>query len=394
MDDKNRPALERLVQLATARGDRALAIGDARRASPRPRPIRPAASRSICASPRPAARPATPPARARAFADAIAARPARPARVDGARAASTGSRRPRAPPPTPPRSSRCSTSPRRAGCPSITAGSPRWACSRSTCSSAPREGVAHLNQAAAMPGAAPDVRAMLGRGLEAAGRNGEAMQVFRDVLLADGRAPSRALGESPRARWPRSRPRFAKEGRVEERLAVEEVRACLGDVKPDRVIRLRARRLARGRALRAARSPAPSSSRLLLPEARTVAARRRRGHRPHRGEDPALRAERPRRRLARPPQPARRPPHPRARRPARPRARHRGLRDLPEPDLAGRRPRLPRRSAGDRRAPPPSPSCPSPSRSSPWRACSPASRSARPGSTSCPSTPSTASSSP
>jgi tetratricopeptide (TPR) repeat protein len=129
-----------------------------------------------------------------------------------------------------------------------------------------REGVAHLTQAVSLPGASPDVRAALGRGLEAANRNAEAVQVFRDVLGADGEVFAR-ISELPLA-LASLEAALAKEGRVEERLAVEEVRACLGDVKPDRLALLRARRLGPN-------EPYPGSLagaellRLLVPEART-----------------------------------------------------------------------------------------------------------------------------
>ena len=129
-----------------------------------------------------------------------------------------------------------------------------------------REGVAHLQAAVALPGAAPETRLTLGRGLEAAGRNGESVQVFRDVLTGDGELLAR-LGDLPVALGSLEAA-FAKEGRVEERLAVEEVRACLGEVKPDRLARLRARRLAEG-APYAGVLAGPELHRLLVPEART-----------------------------------------------------------------------------------------------------------------------------
>lgn len=129
-----------------------------------------------------------------------------------------------------------------------------------------REGVAHLTQATQLPGAPPDARAALGRGLEAANRNAEAVQVFRDVLTVDGDVFARVSEPAPALASLEAA--LAKEGRVEERLAVEEARACLGDVKPERLARLRNRRLGEG-------SPYPESLagaellRLLVPEART-----------------------------------------------------------------------------------------------------------------------------
>lgn len=130
----------------------------------------------------------------------------------------------------------------------------------------PREGVQHLQQAATLPGAPADVRTALGRGLEAANRNGEAITVLRDALATEAETIARvadlgpALGALDAA--------LAKEGRIEERLAVEEVRACLGEVKADRVAWLRARRLP-------AEVPPPLSltgqdlARLLVPEAKS-----------------------------------------------------------------------------------------------------------------------------
>jgi tetratricopeptide (TPR) repeat protein len=129
-----------------------------------------------------------------------------------------------------------------------------------------RDGIAHLQQSVAIPFAPPDAKIALGRGLEAAGRNTEAVQVLRDVLSPDPEVFARVgdLGVGLAA----LEAALAKEGRAEERLAVEEVRACLGDVKPDRLARLRGRRLPEG-------APHPGVlagteiARLLLPEARS-----------------------------------------------------------------------------------------------------------------------------
>jgi tetratricopeptide (TPR) repeat protein len=129
-----------------------------------------------------------------------------------------------------------------------------------------REGLAHLQQATLLPAAPPEARAALGRGLEAAGRNSEAVQILRETLSADpevfARLPdlAHALAAIDAA--------LAKDGRPEERLAVEEVRACLGDVPLERVARLRTRRLA-------AEVPyptvlaGPEVGRLIVPEARS-----------------------------------------------------------------------------------------------------------------------------
>ena len=129
-----------------------------------------------------------------------------------------------------------------------------------------REGVAHLTQATQIPGASPDVRVALGRGLEAAGRNAESVQVFRDAFTAEGEVFAR-LGELTTG-LASLEAALAKEGRVEERLAVEEVRACFGEVKADRVARLRGRRLAEGSPYAGVLAGA-ELHRLLVPEART-----------------------------------------------------------------------------------------------------------------------------
>ena len=130
----------------------------------------------------------------------------------------------------------------------------------------PREGVAHLQQAATLPGAPPEVRTGLGRGLEAANRNSEAISVLRDALTTDPETIARvtdlpqALGALDAA--------LAKEGRVEERLSVEEVRACLGELKADRVAWLRSRRLP-PEALTPGALAGADLARLLVPEAKS-----------------------------------------------------------------------------------------------------------------------------
>lgn len=130
----------------------------------------------------------------------------------------------------------------------------------------PREGVAHLQQAATLPGAPQDVRTALGRGLEAANRNGEAISVLRDALTTDPETIARvadlpqALGALDAA--------LAKEGRVEERLAVEEVRGALGELKSDRMSWLRSRRLP-PEALSPGSLAGADLARLLVPEAKS-----------------------------------------------------------------------------------------------------------------------------
>ena len=265
MDDKNRQALERLVQLATARGDRALVIQTLGRLVE----AMPDAAGRVEVDLRLAeacreAGDAT--GSARAFADAVAAAPhdtrawtalARLYRVettDGA-SAYAGSLQ----------QILDIASARRLPL------DHRWLTTLGMLEVGVllrvREGVAHLTQAASMPGASADVRALLGRGLEAAGRNLEAIQVFRDVLLLEADTFAR-LNELPAA-LASFEGAFAKEGRVEERLAVEEVRACLGDVKPDRMTRFRERRLPEGVPYPGVLAGA-ELGRLLLPEARTV----------------------------------------------------------------------------------------------------------------------------
>ena len=129
-----------------------------------------------------------------------------------------------------------------------------------------REGVAHLQQASTLPGAPAEAKIALGRGLEGAGRNAEAAQVLRDILLFDPETFARTPDLGVALTTLESA--LAKEGRTEERSAVEEVRACLGDVKPDRMQRLRARRLPEG-APYAGILAGAEMSRLLLPEARS-----------------------------------------------------------------------------------------------------------------------------
>jgi hypothetical protein len=130
-----------------------------------------------------------------------------------------------------------------------------------------KQGIAHLTQATKLPGASPDMRAMLGRGLEAAGRNADAVQTLRDVLIPDADTFAR-LTDLPTC-LAALESALAKEGRVEERLAVEEVRGCLGELKGDRMSRFRNRRLAEGVPYAGALAGS-ELARLLLPEARTI----------------------------------------------------------------------------------------------------------------------------
>lgn len=264
LDDKNKPALERLVQVASARGDRALGVQTlARLAEITPDPAgRVEVDLRLAEACREASDSV---GRVRALADAVATLP------------------------NDPRASSALARIYRADTPEGAAGyvlalqqvldvaaarrlpiDPRWLTTMGmlevTVMMRAREGVAHLTQAAQLPGAPPDARAALGRGLEAAGRNAEAAQVFREVLTLDGDVFAR-LGDlsSTLASFEAA---LAKDGRVEERLAVEEVRACLGEVKADRLARLRARRL--GESAPYAGSLAGAELlRLLVPDART-----------------------------------------------------------------------------------------------------------------------------
>ncbi|UQA63718.1 tetratricopeptide repeat protein [Polyangium aurulentum] len=104
-----------------------------------------------------------------------------------------------------------------------------------------REGLAHLQQAVTLPGAPPEAKAAFGRGLDAAGRNTEAVQVLRDVIATDIDTLAKA-GELSAA-LAALESALAKDGRAEERLTVEEARGCLGDVKPERIARLRDRKV-------------------------------------------------------------------------------------------------------------------------------------------------------
>ncbi|WP_437590070.1 tetratricopeptide repeat protein [Sorangium sp. So ce1000] len=130
----------------------------------------------------------------------------------------------------------------------------------------PRDGLARLQQAVALPGAPPESRTALGRGLEAAGRNAEAVQVLRDVLTSDAEVFTRLPDLGPALAALEAA--LAKDGRAEERVTVEEVRACLGEVAPERMGRLRGRRVP-SEAPYAGAFAGPEMGRLLLPEARS-----------------------------------------------------------------------------------------------------------------------------
>lgn len=147
----------------------------------------------------------------------------------------------------------------------------------------PAEGVAHL-QAASAVGVHPEMRAALGQGLLAVGRNKDAVLVLRELLTAEGDTLLRLTEPS---QFSASRgasiagagtilsaslscldAALATEGRSEERGVVEEVRAALGELPAERTKVLRGRRLE-------PEAPYPNSVagteliRHILPEARS-----------------------------------------------------------------------------------------------------------------------------
>jgi tetratricopeptide (TPR) repeat protein len=242
IDDKNRRALERLLQLAVAQGDRTLIIHTLGRLAD----TAPDAAARVEVDLRlaDACRDANDAnGRVRALADAIVSLPAdtrawtalaRLYRVDAAEGAASYAAALQV--------VLDAASARRIPL------DPRWLTTLGllevTILVRPTAGIGHLQQAATLPGAPTEARVALGRGLEAAGRNAEAAQVLRDVLVNDADTFAR-LGELGVA-LAALEAALAKDGRSEERIAVEEVRAALGEVKPDRVQRLRSRRLAEG----------------------------------------------------------------------------------------------------------------------------------------------------
>ncbi len=132
----------------------------------------------------------------------------------------------------------------------------------------PTEGLAHLATAATPASTSPsgtpvaphpELRAGLGLGLLGAGRNREAVQTLRELLTQDAETLLRlaepssysqvkgatvaATGTVLSAVLACLDAALATEGRAEERLAVEEVRAALGELANDRLVQLRKRRL-------------------------------------------------------------------------------------------------------------------------------------------------------
>jgi tetratricopeptide (TPR) repeat protein len=147
---------------------------------------------------------------------------------------------------------------------------PRWLVTlghlETTVLARPNDAIVHLQHAVALPGASPDARGLLGRALETACRHVEAIQVLRTLFTVDLETGARiedlgaTLGSLEAA--------LAKEGRVDERLAVEEVRACLGQVGAERFSTLKARRLP-ATSPQAGALVGPELGRLLLTEARS-----------------------------------------------------------------------------------------------------------------------------
>ncbi len=125
------------------------------------------------------------------------------------------------------------------------------------------DGLGHLHAAvsAASTGGAPhpEVRAALGTGLLSAGRSKEGIQVLRELLTTDAETLLRlaepsafntirtasvaATGTVLGACLACLDAALGTEGRAEERVAVEEVRAALTDLPADRLAKLRSRRL-------------------------------------------------------------------------------------------------------------------------------------------------------
>lgn len=100
----------------------------------------------------------------------------------------------------------------------------------------PTKGIELLRRAAAMPRAGAEAAIALGRALDNLGSSNEAARVIRHTVTADdslrrlGAPLAHALGILESA--------LAKEGRVDERVAVEEARACLGDASRGRLLAL------------------------------------------------------------------------------------------------------------------------------------------------------------
>lgn len=130
------------------------------------------------------------------------------------------------------------------------------------------DGLARLQQAANVLGAPPDTHVALARGLAGVGRNVEAIQILREGVLAPPDAWAR-LGDLTGTLefWEAT---LSTEGRAEERLVVEELRAALGVSTGERAGWLRKRPLV-PRAPYADSFAAGDLAQLLVPEARSPA---------------------------------------------------------------------------------------------------------------------------
>jgi tetratricopeptide (TPR) repeat protein len=123
----------------------------------------------------------------------------------------------------------------------------------------------HLQRSVELPGATVEEVLALGQGLEVLDQNAEAIRTLRELLSeGDGlvklAAPGVALATLEAA--------LAKEGRTEEQLPVQEVRACLGGLPEDWVTSMRTRRLPAGSPQQGSAAGA-ELNRLLLPGARS-----------------------------------------------------------------------------------------------------------------------------
>lgn len=147
----------------------------------------------------------------------------------------------------------------------------------------PADGAAHLQKAMAL-GSSPEIRVGHAQALHASGRYKEAANALRDLVTESVEMPAR-LYEPPQLSTIRQATvapqgtvlgvtlvtlsdALGADNRPEDRLVVDEIRACLGELTADRIGALRARRLP-------AEAPVPASmtgadlARILLPEART-----------------------------------------------------------------------------------------------------------------------------
>jgi cellulose synthase operon protein C len=91
----------------------------------------------------------------------------------------------------------------------------------------PTKGIELLRRAAAMPRGGADAAIALGRALDGLGSSAEAARVVRQAITHDD--SFRRLGAPLGHALTVLESALAKEGRLDERVAVEEARACLGD---------------------------------------------------------------------------------------------------------------------------------------------------------------------